>query len=132
VPPAQDTELRRARGDSRTQEQLLSELAAREVTSVFSSQVNQTIERTLGVGFSLTPTLFDPNLQSSRAEPGARVIISRRVTPQLFLTYSRNLSTSTNDEIIVLEYEASDRMTWILSRNEDQTYAIEVRMRRTF
>jgi hypothetical protein len=132
VPPAQDTELRRARGDSRTQEQLLSELAAREVTSVFSSQVNQTIERTLGVGFSLTPTLFDPNLQSSRAEPGARVIISRRVTPQLFLTYSRNLSTSTHDEIIVLEYEASDRMTWILSRNEDQTYAIEVRMRRTF
>ena len=132
VPPAQDAELRRARGDSRRQEQLISELAARELTSGISSTVNQTIERTLGVGFSLTPTLFDPNLQSSRAEPGARVVISRRVTPQLFLMYSRNLSASSHDEIIVLEYDASDKMTWILSRNEDQTYAIEVRMRRTF
>ena len=101
-------------------------------SALFASQVNQTIERTLGVGFSLTPTVFDPSLQSSRAEPGARVVISRRVTPQLFLMYSRNLSTSTEDEIIVLEYDANDKMTWILSRNEDKTYAIEVRMRRTF
>src|SRR5262245_6074527 len=131
-PPAQDAELRRASGNSRTQEQVAAELAARQVTSVLSSQMNQTIERTLGVGFLLTPTLFDPNLQSSRAEPGVRMVITRRAASNLLVTYARNVTQSTSDETIVLEYDASDRVTWILSRNEDQTYAVEVRMRRTF
>jgi hypothetical protein len=132
VPPAQDTELRQALGDSRSQDQLFAELATRQVTSYLYSSMNQTLARTLGVGFSLSPTLFDPNLQSSRAEPGARVILTRRAARNLFLTYSRNLSSASEDELIVVEYEASDRVTWILSRNEDQTYAVEVRMRRTF
>ena len=37
-----------------------------------------------------------------------------------------------NDQIILLEYDESDRLSWILSRNEDQTYAVEVRVRHAF
>jgi len=39
----------------------------------------------------------------------------------------------TGQPIVLLEYEQSDRLSWILSRNEDaQTYALEFRVRRVF
>lgn len=132
IPPGQDQELRQARGDTRTQEQFIRELAAQQLAGPISSQVNQTVERALGINFSITPTLIDPNLQSSRPEPGAHMRVTRRLSPRLFLTYSRSMSSSTSDELILVEYDVSDRLTWILSRNEDQTYAIEFRVRRTF
>ena len=40
--------------------------------------------------------------------------------------------TSINDQIVLLEYDASERVSWMLSRNEDsQTYALEFRVRHT-
>jgi translocation and assembly module TamB len=132
VPPGQDLELRQARGDSVAEQQLLRELAAQTVTGALSSQVNRAVEQTFGVNFSITPTLTDPDQQSSRAEPGARFLIGRRVGQNVYLQYSRSLSATNRDEIILLEYYPSDRFTWVLSRNEDQTYALEVRLRRSF
>ena len=33
---------------------------------------------------------------------------------------------------MLLEYDQSDRLSWILSRNEDRTYALDVRVRHVF
>ncbi len=54
------------------------------------------------------------------------------MSERVYLTFSRSLSSSINDQILLLEYDESDRLSWILSRNEDETYAIEVRVRHTF
>ena len=64
--------------------------------------------------------------------PSARVTIGKRISDRVYLTFSRSLSTSMNDQIILLEYDESDRLSWILSRNEDTTYAFEFRVRHTF
>lgn len=64
--------------------------------------------------------------------PSARVTIGKRINDRAYLTYSRSLSSSLNDQILLLEYDESDRLSWILSRNEDSTYAIEFRVRHTF
>jgi hypothetical protein len=64
--------------------------------------------------------------------PSARVTIGKRVSERVYLTYSRSVSSSYNDQILLLEYDESDRLSWILSRNEDSTYAIEVRVRHSF
>ena len=64
--------------------------------------------------------------------PSARVTIGKRISDRVYLTFSRSLSSSINDQILLLEYDESDRLSWILSRNEDSTYAIEVRVRHTF
>jgi hypothetical protein len=132
VPPGQDLELRQARGDSAAEQQLLRELAAQAATGAISAQFNRAVEQTLGVNFSITPTLTDPDQQSSRAEPGARFLVGRRIGQNVYFQYSRSLSATNRDEIILIEYYPSDRLTWVVSRNEDQTYAIEVRMRRSF
>jgi hypothetical protein len=55
------------------------------------------------------------------------------VSDRVYLTFSRSLGTTINDQIVLLEYEQNDRLSWVLSRNEDQqTYAIEFRVRQSF
>ena len=64
--------------------------------------------------------------------PTARVTIGKRISNRIFLTYARSLSSSTRDEIILLEFDESDTLAWVLSQNEDRTYALEVRKRVAF
>jgi hypothetical protein len=115
------------------QEQLLRERAARALTGAISSEVGRVVEQTFGVDtFQLTPSVGDLYQQSSRFEPGARLTIGKRLSNRVYLTYSRSLSSTTRDQIVLLEYDQTDRLSWILSRNEDRTYALDVRVRHVF
>ena len=137
IAPGQDVEFGRygGLGSNRItpQEQLVRDRAARALTGVISSPVGRAVEQTFGVDtFQLTPSLVNPNEQSSRLDPAARVTIGKRLSERVFLTYSRSLTSSTRDQIILLEYDQSDRFSWVLSRNEDRTYALDFRFRRNF
>jgi hypothetical protein len=115
------------------QEQLLRERAARALTGAISSEVGRVVEQTFGVDtFQLTPSVGDLYQQSSRFAPGARLTIGKRLSNRVYLTYSRSLSSTTRDQIVLLEYDQTDRLSWILSRNEDRTYALDVRVRHVF
>jgi hypothetical protein len=132
VAPSGDPELRRFNPDADTSQQIIQELAARAATGAISSQVSRVFEQALGVdAFRITPSFGDLNVQSSRLEPSARVVLGKRISSRAYLEYSRSLSSSTRDEIITIEFDQSDRTSWILSRNEDQTYALEFRWRRS-
>ena len=45
---------------------------------------------------------------------------------------SRAISGANRDLIVVFEYDQSDRLAWILSQNEDRTYALDFRVRHAF
>lgn len=131
----EDPELASLRQRSEREQRLLETRATRALTGVLSDEVGKVVEQTFGVDtFQITPLLSDPYQQSSRlnVNPSARVTIGKRISERVYLTYSRSLSSSTNDEIILLEYDQSDSLAWILSQNEDRTYALEVRKRHTF
>ena len=64
--------------------------------------------------------------------PAARVTIGKRISSRVFLTFSRAVNASNRDQVIMLEYDQSDRWSWILSQNEDKTYALDFRMRHVF
>ena len=133
VAPGPDVEFLRYSTDVTPQQQVLRGAATRALTGTLSSQVGRVVEQTFGVDtFQLTPSLVDPNTQSSRLDPAARLTIGKRLSERIYLTYARSLSSSTHDEIILLEYDQTDRFSWILSRNEDRTYALDIRVRRTF
>jgi autotransporter translocation and assembly factor TamB len=130
-----DSDLRALQNPNERETDILATAATRRLASPISSEVGRVMEQTFGVDtFQLTPTLIDPYSQSTslRVNPSARLTIGKRVSDRVYLTFSRSLSTSINDQIILLEYDESDRFSWILSRNEDQTYAVEVRVRHTF
>ena len=133
VSPGQDVEFLQYSTDITPQQRLLRGAATRALTGALSSEVGRVVEQTFGVDtFQLTPSLVDPNAQSSRLDPAARLTIGKRLSERIYLTYARSLSSSTRDQIILLEYDQTDRFSWILSRNEDRTYALDVRVRHAF
>jgi translocation and assembly module TamB len=129
-----DFELRARTNPNQRQTDILTTRATQLLANPISSEVGRVVEQTFGVDtFQLMPSLIDPYSQSTnRVNPSARVTIGKRISDRVYLTFSRSLSTTTNDQILLLEYDESDRLSWILSRNEDQTYAIEVRVRHAF
>ena len=130
-----DVELRARQNPNLRQTDILSTRATQLLTNPLSAGVGRVVEQTFGVDtFQLTPTLIDPISQSTttRVNPSARVTIGKRISDRVYLTFSRSLSSSINDQIFLVEYDESVRLSWIVSRNEDQTYAVEVRVRHAF
>ena len=131
-----DVELRARQYQNERQQDILVTRATQMLANPISSEVGRVVEQAFGVDtFQLTPSLVDPYNQTStnyRVNPSARVTIGKRVSERVYFTYSRSVSSSMNDQILLLEYDESDRLSWILSRNEDSTYAIEVRVRHAF
>jgi len=129
-----DVELRALQPTER-QNDLLSASAAETIAKPIS-EAGKLVQRTIGVDtFQLTPFLTDVNsaTQASRLNPTARLTIGKRISDRVYLTFSRSLASSINDQIILLEYDASERVSWMLSRNEDsQSYALEFRVRHSY
>jgi hypothetical protein len=81
----------------------------------------------------ITPSLGDlSNLQSAQLNPTARLTIGKRISDRVFLTYAQPLTSSRPEQLVLIEYTQSDRLAWIVSRNEDNTYALDVRVRHVF
>jgi translocation and assembly module TamB len=120
------------------QTDVLATRATQLLASPISAPVGHAVEQTFGVDtFQLSPSLFDTSpssvqTTSTRVNPAARVTIGKRISDRVYLTFSRSLASTASDQIILLEYDATERYSWILSRNEDNTYALEVSVRHTF
>ena len=128
-------ELRALQNPNQTQTDIITTRATQAITGSLSSEVGKVVEQTFGVDtFQLTPSFIDPySTQTSRLNPTARLTIGKRISERVYLTFSRSLGTTTNDQIVLLEFDENDRIAWILSRNEDrQTYALEFRVRHVF
>jgi hypothetical protein len=130
-----NAELRALQNPNQNEQDILATRATQALANPVSSQVGRVVEQTFGVDtFQLSPSLIDPYQSTTtyRVSPSARVTIGKQVSERLYLTFSRSLSSSINDQILLLEYDESDRLSWVLSRNEDSTYALEVRVRHAF
>ncbi|MCX6538948.1 MAG: translocation/assembly module TamB [Acidobacteria bacterium] len=130
----QDAELRALQSPNSAQQTLIGvSRATRLLASPISSNVQKVVEQTFGVDtFQISPMLVDPSQQSMHFSAGARLTIGKRISDRVYVTYSRSLSSTARDQIILLEYDQSDRLSWILTQNEDKTYALDVRVRRVF
>ena len=130
----QAAELRTLRAQDESRQELFQAGAARLLTSPLSSGVGRVVEESFGVDtFQITPSLVDPSAQqSAQLIPTARLLIGKRISDRAHVTLSRTLTGANQDIIVVLEYDQSDQLSWILSQNEDRTYALDFRMRHAF
>jgi autotransporter translocation and assembly factor TamB len=134
-PPSGDIELAGLQRPNEREQRLVEARATRALTGALSQEVGRVVEQTFGVDtFQITPLLSDPYQQSAslNLNPSARVTIGKRISNRIFLTYARSLSSSQRDQIILLEFDESESLSWVLSQNEDRTYALEVRKRLAF
>ena len=128
----EDADLRALSRPDLTEQQLVQARVARMLVSPISGQIGEVVEQTFGVDtFQLMPVVSDPTQQSSRFNPSARLTIGKRISSRAYLTFSRSIS-STSDQIILLEYDQTDRISWLLTRNEDDSYALDLRVRKEF
>lgn len=134
VGSASDYELRAVANPNEVQTNILTTRATQALASPLSSEVGKVVEQTFGVDtFQLSPSFIDPYAtQTKSVNPSARLTIGKRISDRAYLTFSRSLNSTTSDQVILFEYDATDRLSWILSRNEDQTYALEFRVRHAF
>ena len=129
-----EADLRALRSPDLAEQELLQARAARLLASPIAAGVGRVVEETFGVdNVQIAPSLGDPTAQqSSSLNPSARLTIGKRVSDRVYLTFSRALAASTNDQIILLEYDQTDRVAWIVSQNEDRSYALDFRVRHIF
>ena len=114
------------------QARLFQSFAAQLLAAPISSRVGSVVQRALpGLvdTVQLTPLLPESG-DALRFNATARVTLGKRISNRVYLTYSRTLATQ--DEILVLEYDQNDRVSWVLSRNEDRTLALDFRIRFVF
>ncbi|HUF46534.1 MAG TPA: hypothetical protein VMM93_01900, partial [Vicinamibacterales bacterium] len=59
-------------------------------------------------------------------------VIGKRLSSRAYITFARALGNVVRDQSIVLEYDQSDRLGWVLTQTGDHTFAIDFRVRRSF
>jgi translocation and assembly module TamB len=125
----QNAELRALRGEdtAEAQEALLRAAGVRLLTGSISAPVRSLVEETFGLTTAqITPTL---GAEGDALTPSARLILGKRLSQRAFLTFSRALGTTAREQIIVLEYDQSDRVGFVFTQTGDRTFAIEFRVR---
>jgi autotransporter translocation and assembly factor TamB len=129
----QDAELRALKTPDAAEQSLVASSSAMLLAGRTSTNVRKAVEQTFGLdSVQITPFLMDPNQQSARFSPGARLTIGKRISDRIYLTYSRSLTSASRDQVILLEYDQSDRLSWVVTQNEDRPYALDVRVRHVF
>jgi hypothetical protein len=120
-----------AQATTQTEEQLLRAMFVRIGTSVLTAPLETAVQQALGID----TVQIMPGLGSAAdpLTPTARLVLGKRISNRAYLTYSKALSTTTNgDQVIVLEYDQSDRVGWVLTQTGAYTFAVDFRVRRVF
>jgi TamB, inner membrane protein subunit of TAM complex len=81
--------------------------------------------------FSLDRFRIDPFLLGSSAEMTARLTVGKRISKDLYIYYSTNLTRQT-EEIIRLEWDLSNQFSLVGTRNEIGRLSFDVKVRRRF
>jgi translocation and assembly module TamB len=125
-----DAELRAVEGAAQDRASLATSRVQQALVGTAISPVTSAVERAAGLEtFQITPNFFDPY---QRVAPTARLTVGKRISDKVYLTFSRSINMPGNDLVVLLEYDQSPRLSWIVSRNEDGTYALDARVRHTF
>jgi translocation and assembly module TamB len=130
-PDPATAERRQSQSSQLSQQQLMRTAAAQIMIMPISSRVGSVVQRTIPCdNFSVVPLLGT----EATLQQGARVTCSKRISNRVFLTYSHAVSVaqSGNYDVVLLEYEQSDRVSWVLSRNEDRSFSLDFRIRHVF
>jgi translocation and assembly module TamB len=92
-----------------------------------ASEVSTQIERFAGI----SSVKIDPLLGGDQRNPSARLAIQQRVTKDFIFSYSIDVS-STQRELIQLEYQINPRWSVSVTRTENGSIAIDGRLRKNF
>jgi translocation and assembly module TamB len=130
-PDVGTAEQRALRSPQEAQNQAFRTLMAQLVTAPLSSRVGSVVEKTGALDTVQISPLLGNQTSVQQLTPGAKLTLGKRISSNVYLTYSRTLNQQ-QLEVIVLEFDQSDRVSWVLSKNEDHTFSLDFRIRHVF
>ena len=95
------------------------------IASSVSGQVTNRIAKVAGI----SQLSVDPVLGGNQLDPGARVTIQQRVTANIFVTFATD-ATSTEREVLKLEYQATPRVSISGVRDQNGGFAFDIKIRK--
>ena len=99
------------------------------IASQISSQVTSRVEKIAGISrLSVDPVLGGTGSQQN---PGARITIQQRVTGNIFVTYSTDV-TQTQNQVIELQYNVSPKVTVSGTRDQNGGFGFDTRIKKTW
>lgn len=98
-------------------------------SSLLSAAVSESVQKRTSKLFGINRFQISPDLGSS--DPSARVTLGRQINKNLAIIYTTNV-TSTNEQIIQIEYRISDRFSVVATRDEDGAFGIDFRVKKRF
>ena len=97
------------------------------IASQVSGQLTSRVEKIAGI----SQLSVDPVLGGNGQDPGARVTVQQRVTGNVFVTFATD-ATSTQRQVIKLEYQATPRVAFSGVRDQNGGFAFDVRIKKTW
>ncbi|MCB1022325.1 MAG: translocation/assembly module TamB domain-containing protein, partial [Acidobacteria bacterium] len=101
-------------------------IAREQALSYLTGSLGGRIGSAAQQGLGLTEVRIEPNLISAEGDPSARLTLGQRITRQLNLIYSMNL-TDSGDQIFVTEYDVTRRFQTKAVKQSDNTYRFDFR-----
>ncbi|HET7209361.1 MAG TPA: translocation/assembly module TamB domain-containing protein [Terriglobales bacterium] len=99
------------------------------LASQVSSQVTSRVEKIAGISrLSIDPVLGG---NGSQQNPGARITVQQRVTGNIFVTFATDV-TQTQNQVIELQYNASPRVTYSGTRDQNGGFGFDTRIRKSW
>ena len=125
------TERRQLDSPQTAQKLLIETMGTQLFTAPIASRVGSLVGNFIPLDtIQFVPLLgLDPTVGTGTTT-SARVTLGKAVNDRVYLTYSRDVANA--QELYLLEYQQNDRVSWMLSRNEDHTFALEFRIRHIF
>ncbi len=106
-----------------------SQMTGLSAASVLSENLTGVIGKRVQRIFGLESFRVDPFLAGAENDPTARVTISERLAKDLVVTFSRNLTTS-QEQIVIIEYDVTKDLSIVATRDEDGKYGLDFRFRK--
>ena len=86
------------------------------------------MQRVTTVTAQIVPVLYGNEANLQQVNPSARIIFGRPISERIYVSWSHSLSGSQAD-VILIQYDQNNQMSWVLSRNEDRSFALDLRLR---
>ncbi|HEX5069082.1 MAG TPA: hypothetical protein VFV78_02615, partial [Vicinamibacterales bacterium] len=111
------------------QQQAIESVAFQLLTSPVTATVGSAVQRVTTLTAQIVPVLYGNEANLQQVNPSARIVLGRPISDRIYLSWSHSLSGSQND-VILVQYDQTDQISWVLSRNEDRSFALDLRLRR--
>jgi translocation and assembly module TamB len=102
--------------------------------SLLSASLSEQLQKGTQRLFGLSMFSIDPLLVGRGNDPTARITIGQRITKDLTVTYSQNLSSGPSgiERVVLVEYRLTNRFSVVGYRNDRGELGFDVRLRKRF